>query len=70
LPRFARSYSLSLTGSVSDDLTHIARGGHHSRCRDDEEDPSAVEKGLKLESEERAYPVFVIDHMEEKPTDN
>jgi uncharacterized protein (TIGR03435 family) len=32
----------------------------------------AVEKqlGLKLESQKRSYPVFVIDHMEEKPTDN
>lgn len=32
----------------------------------------AVEKqlGLKLEVEKRTYPVFVIDHIEEKPTDN
>jgi uncharacterized protein (TIGR03435 family) len=32
----------------------------------------AVDKqlGLKLESQKRSYPVFVIDHMEEKPTDN
>jgi len=32
----------------------------------------AVEKqlGLKLESQKRSYPVFVIDHMEEKPVDN
>jgi uncharacterized protein (TIGR03435 family) len=32
----------------------------------------AMEKqlGLKLESQKRSYPVFVIDHMEEKPTDN
>jgi uncharacterized protein (TIGR03435 family) len=32
----------------------------------------AVEKqlGLKLEMQKRAYPVFVIDHIEEKPTDN
>jgi uncharacterized protein (TIGR03435 family) len=32
----------------------------------------AVEKqlGLKLESQKRSYPVFVIDHIEEKPTDN
>ena len=32
----------------------------------------AVEKqlGLKLEKERRTYPVFVIDHIEEKPTDN
>jgi uncharacterized protein (TIGR03435 family) len=26
--------------------------------------------GLKLESHKRSYPVFVIDHMEEKPADN
>jgi uncharacterized protein (TIGR03435 family) len=32
----------------------------------------AVEKqlGLKLEVQKRNYPVFVIDHIEEKPTDN
>jgi len=32
----------------------------------------AVEKqlGLKLEAEKRRYPVFVIDHIEEKPTEN
>ena len=32
----------------------------------------AVEKqlGLKLEAQKRPYPVFVIDHIEEKPTDN
>jgi uncharacterized protein (TIGR03435 family) len=32
----------------------------------------AVEKqlGLKLELQKRNYPVFVIDHIEEKPTDN
>ena len=32
----------------------------------------AVEKqlGLKLEVQKRTYPVFVIDHIEEKPTDN
>jgi uncharacterized protein (TIGR03435 family) len=32
----------------------------------------AMEKqlGLKLESHKRSYPVFVIDHMEEKPADN
>jgi uncharacterized protein (TIGR03435 family) len=32
----------------------------------------AVEKqlGLKLEAQKRTYPVFVIDHIEEKPTDN
>lgn len=32
----------------------------------------AVEKqlGLKLETEKRRYPVFVIDHIEEKPTEN
>ena len=32
----------------------------------------AVEKqlGLKLEMQKRSYPVFVIDHIEEKPTDN
>jgi uncharacterized protein (TIGR03435 family) len=32
----------------------------------------AVEKqlGLKLETQKRSYPVFVIDHIEEKPTDN
>jgi uncharacterized protein (TIGR03435 family) len=32
----------------------------------------AVEKqlGLKLEMQKRSHPVLVIDHMEEKPTDN
>jgi uncharacterized protein (TIGR03435 family) len=32
----------------------------------------AVEKqpGLKLEVQKRSHPVFVIDHIEEKPTDN
>jgi len=32
----------------------------------------AVEKqlGLKLEAQKRSYPVFVIDHIEEKPTEN
>jgi uncharacterized protein (TIGR03435 family) len=32
----------------------------------------AVEKqlGLKLEMQKRSYPVLVIDHMEEKPTEN
>jgi uncharacterized protein (TIGR03435 family) len=32
----------------------------------------AVEKqlGLKLEAQKRSHPVFVIDHIEEKPTDN
>jgi len=32
----------------------------------------AVEKqlGLKLEPQKRTYPVFVIDHIEDKPTDN
>jgi uncharacterized protein (TIGR03435 family) len=32
----------------------------------------AVEKqlGLKLDTQKRTYPVFVIDHIEEKPTDN
>jgi uncharacterized protein (TIGR03435 family) len=32
----------------------------------------AVEKqlGLKLEVQKRSYPVFVIDHIEDKPTDN
>ena len=32
----------------------------------------ALEKqlGLKLEMEKRSYPVFVVDHMEEKPTEN
>jgi uncharacterized protein (TIGR03435 family) len=32
----------------------------------------AVEKqlGLKLEMQKRSYPVFVIDHIEEKPTEN
>jgi uncharacterized protein (TIGR03435 family) len=33
---------------------------------------NAVEKqlGLKLEAQKRPYPVMVIDHIEEKPTDN
>ena len=26
--------------------------------------------GLKLEAQKRSYPAFVIDHIEEKPTDN
>jgi uncharacterized protein (TIGR03435 family) len=26
--------------------------------------------GLKLQAQKRMYPVFVIDHIEEKPTDN
>ena len=32
----------------------------------------AVEKqlGLKLETQKRTYPVFVIDHIEEKPIEN
>ena len=32
----------------------------------------AIEKqlGLKLEAHRRPYPVMVIDHIEEKPTDN
>jgi uncharacterized protein (TIGR03435 family) len=32
----------------------------------------AVERqlGLKLETQKRTYPVFVIDHIDEKPTDN
>jgi uncharacterized protein (TIGR03435 family) len=32
----------------------------------------ALEKqlGLKLEAQKRSYPVFVIDHMEEKPSEN
>ena len=32
----------------------------------------AVEKqlGLKLEARKRMYPVFVIDHMDDKPSDN
>src|SRR5215831_7693522 len=32
----------------------------------------AVDKqlGLKLEPQKRSYPIFVIDHIEEKPTDN
>ena len=32
----------------------------------------AIEKqlGLKLEAQKRTYPVFVIDRIEEKPTDN
>jgi uncharacterized protein (TIGR03435 family) len=32
----------------------------------------AVEKqlGLKLETQKRMYPVFVIDHIDEKPSDN
>ncbi len=32
----------------------------------------AVDKqlGLKLEAQKRSYPIFVIDHIEEKPTDN
>jgi len=32
----------------------------------------AVDKqlGLKLELEKRTYPVFVIDHIEDKPTEN
>jgi uncharacterized protein (TIGR03435 family) len=32
----------------------------------------AVEKqlGLKLDVQKRTYPVLVIDHIEEKPTDN
>jgi uncharacterized protein (TIGR03435 family) len=32
----------------------------------------AIEKdlGLKLEAQKRSYPVFVIDHIEEKPTEN
>jgi uncharacterized protein (TIGR03435 family) len=32
----------------------------------------AVEKqlGLKLEAQKRMYPVFVIDHIDEKPTEN
>jgi len=32
----------------------------------------AIDKqlGLKLEAQKRTYPVFVIDHIEEKPTDN
>ena len=32
----------------------------------------AIEKqlGLKLEAQKRPYPVLVIDHIEEKPTDN
>lgn len=32
----------------------------------------AIEKqvGLKLEAQKRPYPVFVIDHIEEKPTEN
>jgi len=32
----------------------------------------AVEKqlGLKVEAQKRSYPVFVIDHMEDKPSDN
>jgi uncharacterized protein (TIGR03435 family) len=33
---------------------------------------SAIEKqfGLKLEMHKRPEPVFIIDHIEEKPTDN
>ena len=32
----------------------------------------AIDKqlGLKLEAQKRTYPVFVIDHIEEKPTEN
>ena len=32
----------------------------------------AVDKqlGLKLEARKRTHPVFVIDHIEEKPTEN
>src|SRR5215475_2137047 len=32
----------------------------------------ALEKqlGLKLEAQKRSYPIFVLDHIEEKPTDN
>ena len=32
----------------------------------------AIDKqlGLRLEAQKRPYPVFVIDHIEEKPTDN
>jgi len=31
----------------------------------------ALEKvGLKLEPQKRSYPVFVIDHIDEKPTGN
>jgi uncharacterized protein (TIGR03435 family) len=26
--------------------------------------------GLKLEAQKRSYPMFVLDHIEEKPTDN
>jgi uncharacterized protein (TIGR03435 family) len=30
-----------------------------------------IEKlGLKLEAQKRSYPVMVIDHIEQKPTDN
>jgi uncharacterized protein (TIGR03435 family) len=34
--------------------------------------PDAVNKqlGLKLETQKRMVPVLVIDHIEEKPTDN
>jgi uncharacterized protein (TIGR03435 family) len=34
--------------------------------------PEALDKqlGLKLETRKRPIPVLVIDHMEEKPTDN
>ena len=30
----------------------------------------AKQLGLKSEAQKRSYPVFVIDHIEEKPTDN
>jgi len=60
-PRGASPSELSAAGMGASDPT----GGGGSLF-------DAIEKqlGLKLEAQKRSYPVFVIDHIEEKPTDD
>ena len=61
----ARAASAAAGGAAGDATASDPLGGGLSLF-------AAVEKqlGLKLEVRKRTYPVFVIDHIEEKPTEN
>jgi len=73
------AWDFTLSYSLAASLPRLGRGGPVAGPNGEPADPSgalsfiqAVEKqlGLKLETHKRSVPVLVIDHIEEKPTEN
>jgi uncharacterized protein (TIGR03435 family) len=70
------SYDFTLSFSSVDKMTPTPAGGGDAATNSDPNGALSVfdavnkQLGLKLEKTQRAYPVLVIDHMEETPTEN